>query len=94
MLFRSYALKQRKVVIDTSGQDFRTGPYFIMHTAFVRPRVVVGKYLEIFQLGVWKSSGLLKANREMSLPTLPKLICGRYPKSSTGKRRVSHVSRS
>ena len=68
---------------------------YLTKRSFVRPRVVVGIYLQIFHSGVCESSGLLKANWEMSLPTLPKLICGRYPKSSTSwERRVSHVSRS
>ena len=53
---------------------------------FVRPRVVVGKYLEIFHVRVGESTGLLKANWEMSLPTPLKIICGRYPKSSTGRK--------
>ena len=43
---------------------------------------MVGKYLEIFHLGVGESSGLLKANWEMSLPTPVKIICGRYSKLS------------
>ena len=45
----------------------------------------MGKYLEIFHLGVGESTSLLKANGEMSLPTPLKIICGRYPKSSTGR---------
>ena len=56
---------------------------------------MAGKCLKIFPRGVGKSTGLLKANWEMSLPTPVKIICGRYPKSSReGERRVSHVSRS
>ena len=56
---------------------------------------MAGKCLKIFPRGVGKSTGLLKANWEMSLPTPLKIICGRYPKSSReGERRVSHVSRS
>ena len=51
----------------------------------VRPRVVVGKYLEIFHLGVGEYTALSKAKWEMSLPTRLKMICGRYPKSSTGR---------
>ena len=43
---------------------------------------MVGKYLEIFHLGVGESSGLLKANWEMSLLTPVKIICGRYSKLS------------
>ena len=34
---------------------------------FVRPRVVVGTYLEIFHLGVGESTGRLRTNWEMSL---------------------------
>ena len=45
------------------------------------------KYLEIFYRGVGESSGLLKANWKMSLPTPLKIICGWYPKSSTGTER-------
>ena len=45
----------------------------------------VGKYLEIFHPGVDESNGLLKANWEMSLSTPLEIICGRYPKSSTGR---------
>ena len=52
---------------------------------FVRPCVVVVKYLQIFHLGVDESTGLLKANWEISLSTPLKIICGRYPKSSTGR---------
>ena len=36
---------------------------------FVRPRVVVGKYLEIFHLGEEESTVLLGTNWEMSLIT-------------------------
>ena len=43
----------------------------------------MGKYLEIFHLGVDESNGLLKANWEMSLSTPLEIICGRYPKSPT-----------
>ena len=46
---------------------------------------MVGKYLEIFHLGVHEFRGLLRTNLEMPLPTPPKIICGRYPKSSTGR---------
>ena len=45
----------------------------------------MGKYLEIFHLGVDESNGLLKANWEISLPTPLQIICGRYLKSSTGR---------
>ena len=44
----------------------------------------MGKYLEIFHLGVHEFRDLLRTNLEMPLPTPPKIICGRYPKSSTG----------
>ena len=50
----------------------------------------MGKYLVIFHLEVGESTGLLKANWEMSLPIPLKISCDRYPK----ERRVSHVSRS
>ena len=43
---------------------------------FVRTCVVVVKYLKIFHLGVDESTGLLKANWEMSLLTPLKIICG------------------
>ena len=45
----------------------------------------MGKYLEIFHLGVGESRGLLRTNLKMPLPTSLKIICGRYPKSSTGR---------
>ena len=54
---------------------------------FVRPRVVVGKYLEIFHQWVGESTGLLKANWEMSLPTPLKIICRR--REEKGKSCVS-----
>ena len=38
--------------------------------------MVVGKYLEIFHLGVDESTGLLIANWEMLLLTPLKIICG------------------
>ena len=46
---------------------------------------MAGKYLKIFHRGVDESTGLLKANWEMSLPISLKIISGRYPKSSTGR---------
>ena len=45
----------------------------------------MGKYLEIFHLGVGEFRGLLRTNLEMPLPTPLKKICGRYPKLSTGR---------
>ena len=47
----------------------------------------MGKYLEIFHLGVGESRGLLRTNLKMPLPTPLKIICGWYPKSSTGRER-------
>ena len=45
----------------------------------------MGKYLEIFHLGVGESRGLLRTNLKMPLLTPLKIICGWYPKSSTGR---------
>ena len=46
---------------------------------------MVGKYLEIFHLGVGEFPSLLRTNLEMPLPTPLRKICGRYPKLSTGR---------
>ena len=46
---------------------------------------MVGKYINMFHLGVGESTGLLKENWEMSLPPPLKIVCGRYPKLSTGR---------
>ena len=45
----------------------------------------MGKHLEICHLGEGDTSVLLKETWEMSLPTLRKIICDQYPKSSTGR---------
>ena len=60
---------------------------------FVRPRVVVGKYLEIFHLGEEESIVLLGINWEMSLIHSPVDL---WSMSEIVEREkgVSHVSRS
>ena len=54
---------------------------------FVRLRAVVGKYLEIFHLGVRFYSPFEYKPKNVA-DLLPfKIICGRYPKSSMGIER-------
>jgi len=56
--------------------------------------VVKGLYLEIFHIAVGESTGLLKANWEMSLPTSLKIICDQSISIIVdGDKRVSDVSR-
>ena len=46
---------------------------------------MAGKYVKIFHLGVGDSTGPLKANWKVSLPTPLKTTCGQYPKSLMGR---------
>ena len=55
---------------------------------------MVGKYLEIFHLGVGESSGLLRTKWEMSLTYSFKDNLRSISEIVDGKRRVSRVSRS
>ena len=56
--------------------------------------MVKGLYLEIFHIAVGESTGLLKANWEMSLPTSLKIICDQSISIIVdGDKRVSDVSR-
>jgi len=51
---------------------------------------VVGSYLEIFHQGVGESTGLLKANWRMQLPTPLKIMCRR--REEKGKSCVSFLA--
>ena len=55
---------------------------------------MVGKYLEIFHLGVGESPGLLRTNWEISLTYSPEDNLWSMSEIVDGERRVSHVSRS
>ena len=61
---------------------------------FVRPLVVGGKCLKIFNLGKGESTVLLKTNREMLLTYYPKNNLWLISESVNGDRKVSHVSSS
>ena len=60
---------------------------------FVRPRVAVGKYLEIYHLGEEESIVLLEINWEMSLIYSPVDLWS-MSEIVERERGVSHVSRS